>query len=105
MISAANADGHIDARERQKIAEQLQLLDDTGEIAALIEQRLQHPLNLDDIAKRSDSAETDAEIYLISRIVVDADKPADADYLQSLADALDLSPKLIAEIEAEAGSA
>lgn len=98
MIAAANADGVIDADERQRI---LGKLDEAGinrEDRALIEREIQSPEPLDTLLKEVDSPELAEQFYVASRLAIRPDSEADRSYLQYLASRLKLDPSRIAEL-------
>jgi uncharacterized membrane protein YebE (DUF533 family) len=105
MIASANADGHIDATERANIQQQLNALGLSGDLRALIEREIQSPLSPDQLAQQIDSAEAAAEVYLLSKVIVDDANPPEQAFLARLTSALKLAPDLIARLNAEAATA
>lgn len=90
MIQAARADGEIDADERARILDQLGDLD--AEERAFIEAEMD--AKVDPFALAADtSQQMAAQVYATAIMTVRVDKPAEADYLNTLADALQLSPE------------
>lgn len=99
MIASAKADGHIDDKEKAAITQHAAQLGISADVAKMINEELAKPLNVNDIAAGADSPEAAAEIYLVSRLVLDMDNDAERQYLDKLADALKLAPALIAQLE------
>ena len=88
MISAAKADGEIDAEEQRKITEHLG--DVSPEEAELVRQEMQSQTNLDDLIK-SVPAGMEQQVYFMSLLAIDLDTPAEAQYLDKLARGMNLS--------------
>jgi uncharacterized membrane protein YebE (DUF533 family) len=99
MIASAKADGHIDDKETAAITQHASKLGLNDSVANFITEELGKPLDVNDIAAGADSPEAAAEIYLVSRMVLDLDNDAEKQYLAQLAKALQLAPELIAELE------
>ena len=98
IIAAAKADGHFDERERQIIQEQTASMDDP-EAKTWIQQEINKPLDVNQIAALATSPELAAEIYLASLIVIAEQNESEKIYLNSLAEKLGLEPQLRMEIE------
>lgn len=102
MISAAKADGHIDAQEHQRIFAKLDEMDlDTEEKAFIIDE-LRKPLDIDAVVKAAVTPELAVEIYAASFLAIDPDDPAEQAYLAMLASRLKLDPGLRTAVEREA---
>lgn len=100
MIAAARADGHIDAQERQKIAERLKETSIGAEAEAFLVEELARPVDLDALVA---AAETDAqkvELYTASRLAIEPKSRAERGYLDMLAGRLKLPDMLVDHIEA-----
>ena len=104
MIAAAKADGTVDATERDAITAQIKASGLQVDASTILVEELLKPLNVDDIAAASDSPEAAVEIYLASMAIVDTDNDKERQFLDQLADAMDIDPGLKASIEAEAFS-
>jgi uncharacterized membrane protein YebE (DUF533 family) len=102
MISAAKADGHIDAKEQQAIFGKLDALDLDTEAKAFVMDELRKPLDIDSVVAAATSPEVAVEIYAASVMAIDADDPAEQAYLAMLASRLKLEPGLKVKIEEEA---
>ena len=99
MIAAAKADGHIDNQERQRINEQIHKLQLDDSTFAFLKQEIDRPLDVREIASLADSPESAAEIYVASLLVIDVDDPQERNYLNELAQELDLDGELAMSLE------
>ena len=105
MIMAARADGHIDAQERELITQQIDALGADDELHRWVEQQLSAPLDAQALARQADSPQAAREMYLISVAVIDEQNPMERAWLDQLAEALQLTPELAAELEHQAKQA
>lgn len=101
MITAAKADGHIDANERKVINSQLKSLGLEDDITSFLLSELDKPMNIDSVAADADTPEAAAELYLASAMVVDFSGAAERQYMDTLADALKIDPALAKKLESE----
>ncbi len=101
MISAAKADGHIDAAEQQKIFTRLDTADLDTEAKAFVIDEMRKPLNIDAVVADATSPERAVEIYAASVLAIEADDPSEQAYLAMLAARLKLDPGLKATVEQE----
>jgi uncharacterized membrane protein YebE (DUF533 family) len=99
MIAAAKADGQVDAAEQEAIRAQMDNmgLDDSDLLA--LRDELTKPLDANDVAASADSPSAAAEMYLVSRLVIDVDSQAERNYIQNLASALSLSPTMVESLD------
>lgn len=88
MIQAARADGEIDAAEREKIFEALGDLSDDER--AFIETELAAPVDPFALA-RDTTEQMAAQVYATAVMTIRVDDASEAQYLNALADALNLS--------------
>ena len=102
---AARADGHIDAQERELIAQQIDALGADDELHRWVEQQLSAPLDAEALARQADSPQAAREMYLISVAVIDEQNPMERAWLDQLAKALKLQPALVTELEHQARQA
>ncbi|SJM92176.1 tellurite resistance TerB family protein [Crenothrix polyspora] len=100
MIAAAKADGTIDDKEKDMISQQLSKLN-LGDSASVFAEELAKPLDIKAVAAGADSPATAAEIYLISRAILDISNPQEKSYLDQLATEMGLAPELVAELESQ----
>lgn len=102
MISAAKADGHIDAAEQKAIFAKVDGLDLDTEAKAFVIDEMRKPLSIDSVVADATTTERAVEIYTASVLAIDPDDPAEQAYLAMLAARLKLDPGLKATIEQEA---
>lgn len=95
MISAAKADGHIDADEQRRIFAEMDKLDLDQDDKAFVVDALRAPLDVDGLARMARGPEEAAEIYAASLLAIDADNPAERGYLSLLAARLKLDEGLV----------
>ena len=101
LIAAAKADGHVDARERQLIEEEVAKLTDDPELQRWLDAELNKPLDPVAVAAEATSPEMAAEMYLASVLLVDEEHFMERAYLDELARQLKLDAALKAELEAQ----
>jgi len=99
MISAAKADGNIDADEQARIFSKMDEAGLDSEAKAFLMDELRAPLDIEKVVSSATCQETAAEIYAASRLAIDPDHPAEKAYLQMLAARLGLDAGLVDEIE------
>ncbi len=102
VIAAAKADGHMDEVERANIEKEINKLSLDQDVLDLLMSEIAKPLDVKEVAEGAKSASTAVEIYLASLAVIDEQDEKERAYLKSLAEALKLSPELIAAIEEKA---
>ena len=105
MISAAKADGRIDAGEKELIFKRLETMPLSTEEKAFVFDELSSPLDIDAVVKRADTPEHASEIYTASLVAMTPDTAAERAYLETLAFKLKLEPGLVAEIHKAAAGA
>lgn len=104
MISAARADGVLDAEEQQHIHSELQQAELTTEEKARLLDLMNRPADPHAIAGLARSKEEGAELYLASVLAIEPDHWAEQAYLRELRRALDLDERLAGELEATAAA-
>jgi uncharacterized membrane protein YebE (DUF533 family) len=90
MIAAANADGFIDAEERQRIMQRLESVGLSPEETGFIKRELSAPGTLDSIASQVTSHELAKQAYAVSVLAITVDTQAEREYLDGLARRLGL---------------
>ncbi len=105
MISAANADGHVDADEQKSIFDKVGELPLDAEDKAFVFDALSKPPSLQDIANLAEGQEQAAELYLASRLAIDPDHPMEQAYLEGLASRLSLPTELVQHLEQQVQAA
>lgn len=104
MISAAKADGQIDATEKQRIFDKLGAMSLSAEDKAFVFDELSGPLDVAAVAARGDTPEHAAEIYAASLAAISIDSDAERAYLAELARRMQLPAGLVEEIHRHAGA-
>jgi uncharacterized membrane protein YebE (DUF533 family) len=100
MISAAKADGHIDAQEQANIFTQMDRLNVTAEDKVFVMDELRKPLDVDAVARAARTPEEAAELYAVSLLAIDIDNPSERAYLSLLAARLNLDQNLVEHLHA-----
>ena len=101
MISAAKSDGHIDAKEQERIFAKIDEGDLSSDEKGFLMDQIRKPLDIDAIAAKATTAERAAEIYAASLLAIDPDDPRETEYLNVLASRLKLDGRLRHSIENE----
>ena len=99
MIAAAKADGHIDEKEKDVIAQHAEKLGLNASIAGFIKDELANEVSAKEVAAEADSPEAAAEFYLVSRMILDLENDVEKKYIAELTKELDLAPELIAQLD------
>lgn len=94
LIGAAKADGHIDARERQLIHDEVARLSQDVELRDWLDAELERSLDAAAVAARATTPELAVEMYLASVLVVDETNAMERVYIDELARELKLDPGL-----------
>ncbi len=105
MIDAAKADGAIDGSEMGRIVGKLKELGADSEARDFVMNELQKPLDMDDLVSRVSSPEVAVQVYSASLLAIDVDTPAEKEYLQKLAQALNLDAETVARVHQALGLA
>lgn len=105
MIGAAKADGHIDATEQKSLFEQVEKLGLDAESKAFVFDALSRPVDLAAIASSARGIEQATELYLVSRLAIDIDHPAERAYLEALSHRLNLPAELVAHLDRQVEAA
>lgn len=105
MISAAYADGHIDAQEQQRIFQQVDAMDLTVVEKASLFDELRSPKSPDEIVAKVPDAETGMEVYAASLLAIDESQTESQSYLDQLAMQLCIPSELRAAIHGQANQA
>ena len=95
MITAAKADGEIDPQERQRILGRLEEAGADPDARAFVQDEMAKPVDLNAIISGVDSPHAAVETYTASLFAIDIDTPAEAAYMQHLAQGLRLDPALV----------
>jgi uncharacterized membrane protein YebE (DUF533 family) len=101
MIAAAQADGHIDAAEKQVIMDKMGNQNFDAELLDFIRSEIENPPTVETLASLAGSETEAAEMYLAARIVIDQTNDDERQWLTSLQQSLNLQPGLVTEMEKE----
>ena len=99
MIAAARADGHVAAKEQAAIFEHVEKLSLDAESKAAVFDLLRQPANIDSLVSSVQGMEQASEVYLVSRLAIDVDHPAERAWLEALAHKLNLPAELVAHLD------
>lgn len=101
LVAASKADGHVDARERQLLDQELSKVTNDLELRRWFESELNKPLDPADVARAAKTPEMAAEMYIASVLMVDDESFMERTYLEELARQLRIDPALKSELEAQ----
>ena len=99
MVAAAKADGHLDEQERAQILGQMTEGGMDGEAQQFLADLMASDLSPAAVAAASGNEEQASQLYVASRIVVDAESPQERAYMDALAVALRLPPGLAEHLD------
>lgn len=99
MIAAAQADGALDGKERERIEGALRLVEAGDHATALLDAALSRPKPLNEILGQVHDVQSGALVYAASLMSVDQRKPVNRLYLRYLAARLQLSEELVGSLE------
>ncbi len=102
IINAMKADGKIDDNEKAKLYERLKGENLSDEEKAFLLDELQKPIDTGAIIAAATTPELALSLYTASLVAIDPNGEAEKAYLADLAQKLNLSEQLIADIHAEA---
>lgn len=100
MITAAKADGHIDAEEQRRIFGEMDRHALEADDKAFLMDALRAPVDVEAVARLARSPEQASELYAASLMAVTIDSPQERAYLDDLARQLGLDPGFARHIEA-----
>jgi uncharacterized membrane protein YebE (DUF533 family) len=102
MVAAASADGHISEPERQRIINGLEQAGIDPEAGRWLEREFASPATIDELSDPVRTPEKAAQVYAAARIAIEPDTMQEREFLRRLAEALDLDPALVAEMDVTA---
>lgn len=105
MIAAAKSDGHIDTYEQQRIFKTLEQMELSTEMKAMMFDLLNQTISVEELAHGVDDMTLKSELYLASCLVISPDHPLEQAHLDKLAQALELPPSLVAQLQMQASQA
>ena len=100
MIQAAKADGKIDEAERERLLGQMGDLDD--EDRAFIREQMAAPVDAQALAREVPKG-LEPQVYMMSLMAIDFDNRTEAEYLNSLAQAMGIDRQVINQIHQHVG--
>ncbi|MBB3811026.1 tellurite resistance TerB family protein [Pseudochelatococcus contaminans] len=104
-IAAAASDGHIDTEERGRIVGSLSSNGFQPEAVKFLDSEFANPASITQLASAATSEELAVEIYTAARLAIEPDTQKEKAFLSELAEALSLSPDLVAHIDSAAEGA
>lgn len=102
LIAAAKADGHIDDQEQQMISAEIGRHTDDPQLQQWLDAEAAKPLNAADFAEYASDPAVASEIYLASVLLVNDQQIAERNYLDALAEQLQIDPQLQLHLEQQA---
>lgn len=102
MITAANADGHIDGDERERIYQQVEQLELSVQDKAGLFDELRNPMSLDALVGAVPNSETAVEVYAASLLAIDQGQQESVGYLNRLASSLMIPRELVSALHEQA---
>ena len=98
MLTAAKADGQIDADEQERILGKLNQAGASQEMRQFIQNELRQPVDVDSLAREVDSPHMATEVYTASLFAIDIDTPGERAYMSQLANSLGLPSSLVTQL-------
>lgn len=105
MIAAAASDGHVDTEERGRIVGNLNKVGFQPEAVQFLDTEFANPVSIMRLAEAASTEELAVQIYTAARLTIEPDLPEEQTFLSELAEALSLSPELVAHVDAAAVAA
>lgn len=90
MVAAAAADGHIDDAERARIVKGLTEAGIDPDASRWLETEMASPADVEELAGAVNDPEKASQVYAAARIAIDPDTMQEREFLNQLAEALDL---------------
>jgi len=103
MVSAAKADGTVDAQEMERIVGKIGMDGVTPEERQLVLDELRRPLDIAGLVADIPNPLVAAEVYAASLLAIDVDTAEEVAYLKKLAQALRLDPQTVARLHEMTG--
>jgi uncharacterized membrane protein YebE (DUF533 family) len=103
MVSAAKADGEIDAAERGRIAGRVREAGSGAEALEFLMAEMARPLDLASLVGQVRGPEEAVEVYAASLLAIEVDTAAERDYLARLARSLGLDAGVVGEVHRALG--
>lgn len=103
MIASAYADGMLDAEERKRIVEKLEVIGMTDEERTFITNELLNPSDIQTIVQQVNTPELARQVYAASLIAIHVDTEQERNYLRTLASSLSIDRNAIQQIHDQLG--
>jgi uncharacterized membrane protein YebE (DUF533 family) len=104
MVAAAAADGQIDEAERSRITKGLTEAGIDPDATRWLDTEMASPADVEELAANVNDPEKAAQVYSAARIAIDPDTIQEREFLNQLAEALDLDPAVRSQIDNTAGA-
>ncbi|MEE1657450.1 tellurite resistance TerB family protein [Microvirga sp. CF3062] len=104
MVAAAAADGQIDEAERSRIVKGLTEAGIDPDATRWLDTEMASPADVEELAANVNDPEKAAQVYSAARIAIDPDTIQEREFLNQLAEALDLEPAVRSQIDDTAGA-
>jgi uncharacterized membrane protein YebE (DUF533 family) len=104
MVAAANADGHVDPDEENRIYQLLEKTGSSEEDQRFIAAEMRAPASVDTLAREARDPEMAAHIYAVSLLAIDSHNPTNQAYLRFLANRVGLDAATIATLHRQVGA-
>ncbi|MGI6457906.1 MAG: tellurite resistance TerB family protein [bacterium] len=101
MIAAANADGRIDDAERSRILDRFHNLELSDEEEQFLINELLHPSDMETLVRKVNSPELARQVYACSLMAIEVDTEEEFNYMEKLAERLNLDRQTVARIQEE----
>lgn len=101
MITAAHADGHIDAEERLRIFKRIENLELSHAEKGMLLEEISSPLDVQQLVQQVPSRAMAAEVYAAALLIAGTPSPSHRLFLQDLADQLALPAAFVSSMHAE----
>ena len=98
MITAAKADGAVDAEESQRILGKLEEAGASHEERAWVMTEMAKPVDIDGLVVQAEDPRLALEVYAASLMAIDVDTEAERDYLIDLRGKLGIDPEMAARV-------
>ncbi|SCZ02091.1 tellurite resistance TerB family protein [Microvirga guangxiensis] len=103
MVAAAASDGRIDEAERSRIVKGLTEAGIDPQASGWLEREMASPADVEELAANVNDPEKAAQVYAAARIAIDPDTIQEREFLNQLAEALDLDQATRTQIDETAG--
>jgi uncharacterized membrane protein YebE (DUF533 family) len=104
MVAAAASDGQIDDAERSRIIKGLTEAGIDPDATRWLDTEMASPADVEELAANVNDPEKAAQVYSAARIAIDPDTMQEREFLNQLAEALDLDPAVRSQIDDTAGA-